>query len=145
MAHIFFDSGATAGDVRRRFNWLDEEPQPGGTGECLPPTDVIETPSALEIVVDLPGVDVASLKVFMTRGVLVIAGSKRPASCGHADAAFHLAERSFGRFARAVHVDGACDASRATAVLADGELRITLPRIDERRGREIAIPVTTAR
>ncbi len=142
MARIFFETRPAGEDVRRWFNWLDEEPRPGGSGDCLPPMDVVETPTGLDITVDLPGVDPDALKVLMQRGVLVIAGTKRPARCQHADAAFHLAERSFGRFARAVRVAGPFDAGRATATLANGELRITLPRIDERRGREIVIPVT---
>jgi HSP20 family molecular chaperone IbpA len=56
--------------------------------------------------------------------------------------AFHLAERTFGRFARAITLSGAFDAGRATASLAGGELRVVLPRIEERRGRDIAIEVT---
>jgi HSP20 family molecular chaperone IbpA len=69
----------------------------------------------------------------------VIAGRKLPGTCVDQEAAFHLAERSFGRFARAVRLAGAFDAGNASATLQGGELRIVLPRIDERRGREIHI------
>ena len=65
-----------------------------------------------------------------------------PASCRHREAAFHLAERGFGRFIRAVRLAGAFDAGNARASLTAGELRIFLPRIDDRRGREIRIDVT---
>jgi HSP20 family molecular chaperone IbpA len=75
----------------------------------------------------------------------VIAGDKRPTRCQHkTKAAFNLAERSFGRFARAVRLGGALDASRAQATLTAGELHIVIPRIDERRGQQITIPVRTA-
>jgi HSP20 family protein len=73
----------------------------------------------------------------------VITGDKRPAACAHHEAAFHLVERAFGRFARGVRLSGAFDAGRADARLRDGELRVTLPRIEERRGRELRIPVRT--
>ena len=53
----------------------------------------------------------------------------------------HVAERSFGRFARAVRLSGAVDAGRAQGAFVDGELRIVLPRIAERRGRDIRIEV----
>src|SRR5215211_2731451 len=71
----------------------EDEPD---VAEYHPPFDVVHTPSAIEIV--------------------AVAGQKRPAGCRHADA-FHLAERTFGRFACAVRVDGAVDAARARAVL----------------------------
>jgi HSP20 family molecular chaperone IbpA len=62
--------------------------------------------------------------------------------CPHSQAAFHLAERTFGRFARAVRISGAFDAGRATATLVEGELRVILPRIEERRGHDIRIEIT---
>jgi hypothetical protein len=42
-----------------------------------------------------------------------------------------------------VRLTGAFEVGRADAVLRAGELRVTLPRIDERRGLERRIPVRT--
>jgi HSP20 family molecular chaperone IbpA len=42
-----------------------------------------------------------------------------------------------------VRLNGAFDVGRADATLRAGELRVTLPRIEERRGRERRIPVRT--
>jgi HSP20 family molecular chaperone IbpA len=58
---------------------------------------------------------------------------------------YHLVERDFGRFARAVRIHTSVDASRARATLAHGELRVALPKLVERRGREILVPVETGR
>jgi HSP20 family molecular chaperone IbpA len=52
-------------------------------------------------------------------------------------------ERDFGRFARAVRLHTAVDAGRARAVLTLGELRVILPKIADRRGREIRVTVET--
>lgn len=104
--------------------------------------DVLETAETVEILMDVPGVVAASLRVVFAQGTIVITGRKLPGVCTHREAAFHLAERSFGRFARAIRLTGAFDAGRATATLANGELRLVLPRIEERRGREIRINVT---
>ena len=131
-------------ELRRLFDLLDGEAQAaGGTGECNPPVDVIDTPAAVLIVMDLPGVRADSVQVVLSRGTVLIAGTKLPASCGHKDAAFHMAERTFGRFARAVRIGGAVDGARATAALTAGELRIEFPRIEERRGRQIRIAIGT--
>jgi HSP20 family protein len=132
-------------ELRRLVDLLEADVQGAGVaGECAPPCDVMESAEAVEIVMDLPGVDRDSLQVVYTRGVLLIAGTKRASVCSHADAAFHLAERAFGRFARGVRISGAVDAGRTKATLIAGELRIVLPRLAERRGAQITIPIETA-
>jgi len=50
--------------------------------------------------------------------------------------------RAYGRFARAVKVSGAIDASRATAIVTAGQLRVIVPRIVDRRGKVITVPVS---
>ncbi len=107
--------------------------------ECTPPLDVIESEAGIEAILDIPGVPAESVEIVFARNVLLIAGHKLPAACDHGDAAFQIAERSFGRFARAIGVEGAFDAGRATARLVEGELHVTLPRLTERRGGEIRI------
>ncbi len=125
---------------------LDQLPGLGGitdpAADCTPPLDVVETAEAVELVMDLPGVALEDVTVTLVRDTLVIAGRKAPGECRHQGAAFHLAERTFGRFTRGVRLGGAFDGGRADARLRAGELRVTLPRIDERRG---ARPIRIAR
>lgn len=129
-------------DIRRLLAQLDDHAFGGGTaGQCSPPCDVVETPEAIEVVMDVPGIAADSVKVLVARQMLVIAGQKLPAACTHREAAFHLAERTFGRFVRTVRLGGAIDTGRAYARMSAGELRVTLPRIEERRGRETRIPI----
>lgn len=143
VARIFLERRDLGEEARRLFAMLSaEQPAGGFAAECAPPVDVVETADTVEIVVDLPGVAIDDVQVVFGRGVVVIGGRKLPPGCEHREAAFHLAERAFGSFARAVRLNGAFDAGRATATLTAGELRIVLPRIEERRGRELRIPVT---
>jgi HSP20 family protein len=131
-------------EVRALLDWLDQSGTDDDVSpEYRPPIDVIETPAAIEVIADLPGVAREGLRVAFTDGVVIIAGRKRASACQH-QAAFHLAERAFGRFASGIRIDVAVDLSRARAVLRDGELHISLPRIAERRRHEIAIPIDTA-
>ena len=116
-----------------------------GTSIHAPALDVIETPAAIEIVVDLPGVLAEDLRVVIKQGALIVAGGKHPPAEACQDGAdFHLVERSFGRFARVVRFDHAVNAARAAASLTAGVLRVSVPRIAERRGREIVVPVETS-
>jgi HSP20 family protein len=108
-------------------------------GECTPPIDVYETDASLEISVDLPGVDPGSVRVVVKGAAVLIAGDKAPRR-GRGDSSFHLVERGFGRFARTVRFTAACDTANAKAVLEKGELRISVPKIADRRG--LTIPIT---
>ncbi len=145
MARIFLENSEHGDNARHLFELLGDEDLAGAmSGECVPPVDVVETETSVEIFMDLPGVPAQSVKVLFARGTILIAGQKLATACEHQEAAFHLAERAFGRFARAVRLAGAFDAGRAAATLVAGELRIVLPRIEERRGRQIRIPVTSS-
>jgi HSP20 family protein len=132
-------------EVSRLFEELDG----AGTGRpaltpgtCTPPLDVFENEASVEIVVDLPGVTRDALRVLIKGGVVLIVGEKaRPAPSACEEATFHLVERGFGRFARAVRLTEAVDAGRASARLRGGELKIVVPKIVERRGQELAVAI----
>jgi HSP20 family protein len=143
MARIYVERRELPPDLQALLDviWDGGAVRASTPAEFTPAVDVLETEAALEVVVDLPGVTKDSIQIVFSRNVLIVAGEKLPPAREHADAAFHLAERGFGRFARAMRLDGAYDAGRAKAALANGELRVTVPRIDERRGREIRIPI----
>lgn len=135
MARVYVERRGLPAEL---LHLLDAHP---AAADCTPPLDIIDTDTGIEAILDIPGVPAASVDIVFSRNVLLIAGQKVPAVCKHADAAFHIAERSFGRFARAISVEGAFDPGRATATLADGELRVVLPRLTERRGGQIRIPI----
>jgi HSP20 family protein len=111
-------------------------------GECAPPIDVFETDDSVEIVVDLPGVDASGVRVLFKGNSVLIVGEK-VARRAISESTFHLVERGFGRFARSVRLGRPCDGSKARTTLADGELRISVPKIADRRGQVIAVPVGT--
>ncbi len=130
-------------EVRRLFQDLEHslaEPRHAPPGECSPSLDVLETDEAVEILVDVPGISAREVRILIKNGVVVIAGEKVPPQ-ERAEGTFHLVERGFGRFARAVRLSGAFHAGRARAQLVGGELRIVVPKIVERRGQEILVPV----
>lgn len=139
------DANLLADDARRLLDELDRD-VPGAassSGECRPALDIIETTDATEVIVDVPGLSAAALRVAIRHNTVLVVGAKLPQT-SQPDTRFHLAERSYGRFARAVRITGAFDSSRSKAVLSNGLLRIMLPRIEDRRGRLVHIGVETA-
>ena len=133
-------------DVRRIFEELDRaHPSDRGVaaGIYTPLLDVVDTGASIEVFVDVPGVAPDAIRVHVKNGSLIIVGEKLPAETDSRDpASFHLIERGFGRFARVIRLAVAVDAGKACATLSAGQLRISVPRIGERRGREIVVTVT---
>lgn len=130
-------------DIRDLFNDLAaslQHEQRAYSGECHPTLDVIETDEAVEVLVDVSGVPPAALRVLFRNGVLVVAGEKAPTRTTD-EQTFHLVEREFGRFARAVRLAGAFDIAQARADVRDGELIVVLPKRIDRRGQPHRIPV----
>jgi len=139
-----FEMAEFADEVRRIFVELGQAFGPDAlTGQCSPAVDVFETDTLIEVVVDLPGVDPSAVRVVAKGDALLVVGEKgarRP----HVESSFHLVERGFGRFARSVRLGHAVDVARARAAFANGELRVTLPKIAERRGRAHPIAIESA-
>jgi HSP20 family protein len=131
-----------AEDARRLLSEIEKDvPAASGlSADCHPPLDVVETATSLEVVVDVAGVPPGGLRVAMRHSTLLIVGAK-PAASLRLAAHYHVAERSYGRFARVVRLSGAFDARRARAVVGGGQLRVVLPLLEERRGQLMSIPV----
>ena len=152
MTDIFAraDGADLADTVRRLLRDLDRTHGQGGPRkadsfpglvECRPPMDVYETGDAIEVALDVPGVSPEDLRVVVRENAVIVVGEKAAGPCAARDARFHLAERTFGRFARALRLLTPVDATRARAELSSGRLRVIVPRIDDRRGRDIPVKV----
>ncbi len=142
---ISTDVGDLGQEVRRLFDDLSRR-RPDRrhmvSGECMPLLDVFETERTIEIVLDVPGLSAESVRIMIKSGIVLVVGEKeRPEPTMRMPASFHLVERDFGRFARAIRIHAAIDASNARARLKDGELRVILSKVAERRGRELIVSI----
>lgn len=138
------DAAAELAEDARQLLADIERTVPGAaalTAECRPSIDIFETPTAIEVIVDLPGVAPEAIRLALRRQTLLLVGAKTAAPADR-QSRFHVAERGYGRFARAIRLPAAFDAARAEAVTARGQLRVILPRVDDRRGQVIHVPVT---
>lgn len=95
--------------------------------EWRPPADLFETPTSLEVRVDVPGVPEDRLDVTLYDDLLVISG-ERPCPRGIAEVLYHYMEISYGPFRLEVPVPAVVDADRIAARYEGGFLQVTLPK-----------------
>ena len=108
---------------------------------CQPISDVVEVDDAVRVLLEIPGVPVASVQVRVVGNRIEITGEKIP-DFPAGETSFLCLERTFGKFQRAFEVRGSVNLGEVSARMANGILVITIPKIPERRGRERRIPVT---
>jgi HSP20 family protein len=106
----------------------------------MPNADILETDDELVLRIELPGVEPGRLSVSVHGGDVIIRGEKTSPEPG-SGATFHVAERSYGEFRRVIHLGVPVNTRRAAATLNNGLLRLTFPKVPNRRGEEVPIEV----
>lgn len=106
--------------------------------EWIPPLDVAETKDHIIVTVELPGIEPNNVEVTFSNGVLTIKGEKRQE---RKDERYHLVERSYGAFTRSIRLPVDVDEANVKATYKDGVLKITLPKVEKAREKEIKIEI----
>lgn len=115
---------------------------PATAGTWSPLVDVRETTKAIEVRIELPGVSAAQIKVGLNGNKLRVWGDKKKRAPRQRITSHLCSERTYGHFERLVPVRWPVDVNGATAELTKGVLLVRLPKLKDRRGSEIAIPIT---
>ena len=92
-----------------------------------PDADVYETATAVEVVVDLAGVEEDDFEVQLFDDALVVEGRRQPLSCQEG-AVYHAAGIRHGPFRVELPLPAPVDPERVEARYDRGLLRITLPK-----------------
>ena len=150
MASIgpFAEISRIQSEINRLFDNLLELRSSGAEvesgGAWLPSADVYETDSALVVKFEVPGVAMKDVSMTVEGNRLILRGEKRRAGTTAARGKFHCMERGFGKFKRVVHISSPVNTREADAVLSEGVLEITFPKVPNRRGGEVAIRIREA-
>jgi HSP20 family protein len=110
------------------------------TGEWLPSIDVSETKSDLVIKAELTGMDPKDIDISLSDGLLTIKGEKKQER-EEKEENYHLVERSYGSFTRSVRLPKEVQSDKITASFKNAVLRVTLPKSEEAKKKEIKIKV----
>ena len=128
-------------EINRLFdNLLDLDTVPEGGAAWQPNVDILENEENLVLKVELPGVDPDGVTLKVHGGNVIIEGVKgRPNESDSVH--FHAAERQFGAFRRVIQLGVPVNTRIATAQLDNGLMRITFPKVPNRRGEVVEIEV----
>jgi HSP20 family protein len=133
--------------VGRLFAALQEATEaenPLASGAWAPPVDLSETPEAISLRVELPGVAADQIKIGLCNTKLRIWGEKKRRPARRRIISYLCSERSYGKFNRVVPLRWTINVRGAEAELVNGVLIIRLPKLVERRGSEFMVTVKDA-
>ena len=103
----------------------------------VPRVDIYETDEALIAVADMPGVDKDSVEISLEKNVLTINGYVEPAQPDNFNLAY--AEYEMGDYQRSFTLSNQIDFEKIEAVVKDGVLRLTLPKVGPAKTRKITV------
>jgi HSP20 family protein len=148
MAIVRFDPVRDIMSLQERMNRLFSESYRGPAGEedwalggtWAPAVDIYEQESNIEIKAELPGVDPKDVDIRLENNVLTIKGERKLDNEVKKEN-YHRVERSYGVFTRSFTLPSVVDPTAIKADFKDGMLRITLPKREESKPKQIQINV----
>lgn len=144
----FFELTSLQDRVNRLFNQAFggfdfEVEQPLTSAEFLPPVDIVEDEQNIIFTAEIPGVKLEDLKLTLENNVLTITGERKFKEEEKKEN-FHRIERRFGKFTRSFTLPVGVEAEQVNAMFENGVLKITLPKMEAFKPKQITIGVTKA-
>ena len=121
--------------------FLSEKPFAGlATEEWLPSVDISETKDKILIKVELPGLEAKDVNVSISGNLMTIKGEKKKEE-EDKDEHHYCTERYYGSFQRVFQLPAGVQADKVEATCDKGVLKVTLPRVEEAKKKEIEVKV----
>jgi HSP20 family protein len=108
--------------------------------EWLPSLDVSETKNDIVVKAEVPGMDAKEIDISLSGDTLTLKGEKKQEKEEKAEN-YHLIERSYGAFTRSIRLPVNVQSDKISASYKNGVLKITLPKSEEAKTKEIKIKV----
>ena len=103
----------------------------------VPSVDILESEDAMTLVADLPGVEKPGLTIDLKDNTLTIRGEITPADYGDSKVIYREYEE--GDYYRQFSVSELIDQARISAVLKDGVLTLSLPKVGPAQPRKVEV------
>jgi HSP20 family molecular chaperone IbpA len=131
-------SNETRADIQRSENAMASLPEQTRPGPVYSPAvDIFETDAAITVLADMPGVKPDQLEIDLRDSVLTL--KARVSSSATAAESEVLREYESGTFFRQFTLSQTIDQAKIDAHLADGVLRLELPKVERAKPRQITV------
>lgn len=97
-------------------------------------SDIVETKDAVEVSIELPGMDMKDINVTVANDMLTIKGEKK-VERQEEKKGYYMSERSYGAIYRTIPLPPGVDGDKAEAAFKNGVLTIRLPQTPEAQAR----------
>jgi HSP20 family protein len=104
----------------------------------FPSIDIKEDKKSITVQAEIPGMDAKEIDVSLDGRRLAIKGEKKQEK-EEKEENYHLVERSYGQFRRAIELPADVDPSKVVATYKKGVLKIELKKIKEAKSKKIEI------
>jgi HSP20 family protein len=118
------------GPGRRAFQPMEEA--------WMPAVDVSETADKVTVKAEIPGMEAKDIEISMVGDTLTIKGEKK-VEREEKDENYHMVERSYGSFSRAMKLPAVVEADKVEATYKTGVLTVVLPKKEEVKPKAIEI------
>ncbi len=106
-----------------------------------PAVDLCENEQTVEVCVELPGVKSEDINLIVTAKDIIIEGFKHYSPMTKKAISHFCCERQHGKFQRRIQLRWVININETHAELKNGILKITLPKLTDRRGASVKIPI----
>jgi HSP20 family protein len=136
------------GSLHREIDRLFDDFTHGGFGllampaqtNLLPSIDVTETDKEFEVTAELPGLERKDVEISVDDGVLTIRGEKKVETKEEdKNKNYHVTERSYGVFFRAIQLPAGVDPASIKATMSNGVLKIAIPKPAKSEPKKIEV------
>ena len=110
------------------------------TEEWLPSVDISENKDSYIVKAELPGLDAKDVDVSLSGDLLTIKGERKKET-EEKDENHYRSERYYGSFQRVFRLPSSVKSDKIEATFDKGVLKITLPKLEETKKKEIEIQV----
>lgn len=147
MALIRWEPFREVESLQKEMNRLFDRlvPTDVGNGEkmglsFIPAAEITETPEAVQLKLEIPGMEAKDLNVEVTADSLTING-ERKSEIKTEEEGFTRTEFRYGKFHRVIPLPVQVDNNNVTAEYKDGILNLTLPKAEEEKNKVVKVSI----
>ena len=150
MALIRWEPFREVESLQKEMNRLFDRlvPTDVGNGEkmglsFIPAAEITETPEAVQIKLEIPGMEAKDLNLEVTADSLTING-ERKSEIKTEEEGFTRTEFRYGKFHRVIPLPVQVDNNNVAAEYKDGILNLTLPKAEEEKNKVVKVSINPA-